>query len=179
MMESRRCGLILALVLAVPCQGMASAGTPLCSAVEDLSSVDFLQATQAMRMLYEAGDEAIPYLIAAFSEKAEFDGICGSLSIESQVSEVLPLEGIGKPIADLPPPVTVREAALYLVIAIKRQNFYFAPSCRVHGLETRDRDLDLALGEIAILYARESCGLGTLSASEIDRILAKHHLTFE
>lgn len=98
-------------------------------AAASLGSPDFLLTTEGTRTLFSARMAAIPHLLARFEDQAEFQGLCGRRILASNSYIVGPAE-MGRWLTTLVPRISVREVALYLVVAILRGDLYFADVCK-------------------------------------------------
>lgn len=177
-------------VIVANCLGIYGWSTPeranepeLAAAAERLGSSDERRATEATRTLFAAGLRAIPHLVAQFGDQAEFQGICGMAILSSQGSPVEPYEA-GNVMAGLPPRITrisVREVSLYLVLAILRDNLYFAEVCKpVVGPSPRIKadPLGEVLDNIRSTCEKAAADGTALNRERIERIATAHAVTF-
>jgi len=145
------------------------------NAATNLGSSDFLAATDATRTLFAVRRGALPLLIGQFKNRARFRGLCGSAILESTAVTKTPNDD--SPPAEQPRDIAVREAALYLVVAVLHNELYHGKSCE---LQTSNQSgiegpLTAALEEIAALYAVQS---SDLKAADVDAILRRADLRF-
>jgi len=176
-------------VIVANCLGIYGWSTPvsanepeLAAAAERLGSSDY-QATEATRVLFSAGLRAIPHLVARFGDQAEFQGLCGMAILSSDSYPVEPYEA-GNVMAGLPPRITrisVREVSLYLVLAILRDNLYFAEVCKpVVGPSPgiKADPLGEVLEDIRSTYEKSVADGTALNRESIERIATAHAVTF-
>jgi hypothetical protein len=157
--------------------------TELAVAAASLGSSRFLRATDATRTLFAAGLRAIPHLVAQFGDQKEFQGLCGRAILSSEGSPVETDEA-GNVMAGLPPRITrisVREVSLYLVLAILRDNLYFAEVCKpVVGPSPgiKANPLGEVLDDIRSMHETSMADGTALNRESIERIVKAHAVTF-
>lgn len=116
---------------------------------------------EAMQSLFESGKTTIPFLVDVLNSKKSFWGFCGTSSVQIQLEEVDFDSGyiVGHP-------DSVGEAALYLIEAILRSDFYFARTCSlvVAGNTAPDSQ------EVYKRVAQVSSTLADLSLMELESL---------
>ena len=175
---------VLFLCISVVCSTMSAEDSVLDTSVLFLESGDYLEVTEASRALFDAGEKSIPFLISTFLDESAFLGLCGNRIRHSEVdfSSMVPVNAVSTtlPDGDKPARPSVREASLYLLLAILKGNLYFAEDCTatVTGEEDRDRALSQAAGELAILYIRSKTLGSSFSLETVEKTLRKFSISF-
>lgn len=148
--------------------------------VEKLGSSNFLESTNAANYIYEVGPEAIPALIGAFSSDERYLGLCGRGILESQSEGFVDLDDYDPTKEQVEEEViTVREVALYLVVAILKGDQYFADTCKPNVSSAGDED-----AVMAVLQAIEKCYQSCIQEgvvfeyATIEPILEKYGVSF-
>lgn len=142
-----------------------------------LGSCDSIAATEYFDALFDAGEASIPYLVAHFGDKRPFFGLCGARILDSRRSPATPLVDQGPGNVSRVP--TVREAALYLLLATLKGSQFFAMSCEIEVPKGEaDTPISLALGEIAILYVQAELHEIALDSEVVESVLVAHGLRF-
>jgi hypothetical protein len=148
----------------------------LIQAVDSLRSSDFLEATEATRVLFASGREAIPYLVSGFSDTSKFIGLCGNKIRTSEVNfEPVTMGGTA-----LDREAHVQEVSLYLLLAVLRDDLYFAEDCTVGAVAEgadRHQKISAAAGEIAVLFVSSEIGRASFSLDAVESILHQHGVT--
>jgi len=173
---TRPAGVLVVFVLVLGCMGAyeANGQQDLAASMKDFSSSDFLKATAGMKALFSAGTRSIPFLAQGFGNLGEFTGLCGSHILESSCEPYYP--GIT---SDKSEKISVREASLYLVVAISKGKLYFAQRCKpVNTSGTGEPDVTATLKEVYEALADAEKQQTPLSAEKIGEILRSHHVGF-
>lgn len=147
-----------------------------------LASPDLVYATKAFEALFDAGETSVPFLLDRLFETSPFAGLCGSAILESSsraLADDQQVESLASGAGSRERCPTVGEVALYLLVAIQRDDRYFARRCSVEPVDPRaPYSISMALGAIAEAYTRREGERGVLSVSEIERILYDSNLHF-
>ncbi|MCG8462110.1 MAG: hypothetical protein MI919_37985 [Holophagales bacterium] len=100
--------------------------------IAQLRSWDPIVAAEAFQDLYSEGRGAIPSLIGELETNSPFAGWCGraAMDADTEVVEFHQLESIAQHGTGERHHL-IMEAALYLIEAILRQDFYFADHCSI------------------------------------------------
>jgi len=151
-------------------------------AVVSLGSSDYLEATEATRVLFAGGRDAIPFLVSGFSDNSKFVGLCGGKIRTSEVN-LAPSEPVSgtSPIGEEQSWPSVQEVCLYLLISVLREDLYFAWDCAVATVNDgvdRHREISSATGEIAILFVGSEVGQTSISLNAVEEILHEHGVLF-
>ena len=155
-------------------EATATSPSKLSRAAVGLGSCDGEAATEYLEYLFDAGQEAIPYLVASFGDKRPFLGSCGSKVLDSTNFPAEP--SLSRPPSALP---EVREVALYVLLGILKGSKYFAGDCRIErGGGVESREVSVALGEIAVLYVQAQIWETALETEMVEGILTAHALRF-
>ena len=150
-------------------------------AAENLGSSRDLRV-EDIRVLFDAGLRAIPHLVAKFGDQTEFHGLCGRAILSSEASDY----SLDDPynlsrVLYGAPTISVREVSLYLVVAIMREDLYFAEVCKpVVGPSPRIKadPLGDALDNIRSTYEKSVADRTALNRESIESVLKLHAVTF-
>ena len=127
-------------------------------------SENFLVSTKGWEVMYAYGSHAIPFLLANLDDDSRYYGLCGAGILKSQAIDSRKVKDKNNYPDDYYE-ITVRDASLYLILAILRGDLYFAGNCEPHCSEgkldfafkaatklIRERYVEYLKGEVSFEY---------------------------
>ena len=152
-------------------------------AIPKLASDDYLVATKAFEILFNSGQDAMPYILSGFLDIREYKGLCGQLIRTSEFSfeTIDSEEDRTNTYSENHSPIKVREICLYLMLAIYKNNMYFSDSCILTVAEgDREENITKALSETIYEYTFSlKKGNSEFNLSKMESILAKWRISFK
>ncbi len=141
---------------------------------KSLKSTNYADGTISVKNLFKAGDQAIPFLIENLDDTTPFTGLCGAKILDSQYTT-----GEKKYSAGQLKVPTIRDVSLYLIIAILKNDLYFASSCCPVSDDNSEERMCKACALIKERYYEFVKGSSSFSELDILNILAKEGIRFE